>query len=152
MMCFCDIWINELSNYWFLIWKDCILLMRLASCRMLKMSPQFFLSEMIYKKWNNRFSQCCTFVCFPGNHMSDKESVEELPSHITKDLPHTMTQHKHLQLLLQQRYLNQATNSEPKPHRYAEPAASSNNVPQVGPDRMVSLHTASMFWRVYLLL
>lgn len=71
-----------------------------------------------------------------GNHMSDKESVEELPSHITKDLPHTMTQHKHLQLLLQQRYLNQATNSEPKAHRYTEPAANSNNLLQAGPDRM----------------
>lgn len=84
--------------------------------------------------------------------MSDKESVEELPSHITKDLPHTMTQHKHLQLLLQQRYLNQATSSEPKPHRYTEPTASSNNVLQAGPDRMVSLLTALMFWRVYFLL
>lgn len=79
--------------------------------------------------------------------MSDKESVEELPSHITKDLPHTMTQHKHLQLLLQQRYLNQATNSEPKAHRYTEPTANSNNLLQAGPDRMVSLYL--MFWGVY---
>lgn len=82
--------------------------------------------------------------------MSDKESVEELPSHITKDLPHTMTQHKHLQLLLQQRYLNQATNSEPKAHRYTEPAANSNNLLQAGPDRMVSLYL--MFWGVYFFL
>lgn len=81
--------------------------------------------------------------------MSDKESVEELPSHITKDLPHTMTQHKHLQLLLQQRYLNQATNSEPKAHRYTEPTANSNNLLQADPDRMVSLYL--MFWGVYFL-
>lgn len=79
--------------------------------------------------------------------MSDKESVEELPSHITKDLPHTMTQHKHLQLLLQQRYLNQATNSEPKAHRYTEPAANSNNLLQASPDRMVSLGNIKLVFR-----
>lgn len=76
-------------------------------------------------------------TCFPGNHMSDKESVEELPSHITKDLPHTMTQHKHLQLLLQQRYLNQATNSDPKPNRHTDTAVTGHSTLPGAPDRLV---------------
>uniref|UniRef100_K1Q3K0 Circadian locomoter output cycles protein kaput n=1 Tax=Magallana gigas TaxID=29159 RepID=K1Q3K0_MAGGI len=112
-----------------------------------------------YHQWNSkpefivctnvvvRLNECCTFIWFPGNHMSDKESVEELPSHITKDLPHTMTQHKHLQLLLQQRYLNQATNSEPKAHRYTEPTANSNNLLQAGPDRMETTCLIKRVWR-----
>lgn len=138
------------SWYLFLVW-----------CK--KSHHNFFFSKTFLK--NNRLNECCTFIWFPGNHMSDKESVEELPSHITKDLPHTMTQHKHLQLLLQQRYLNQATNSEPKAHRYTEPAANSNNLLQAGPDRMVSLFNvlgslflvtisyrySLRFWRFYLL-
>nr|XP_022324520.1 circadian locomoter output cycles protein kaput-like isoform X1 [Crassostrea virginica] len=74
-----------------------------------------------------------------GNHMSDKESVEELPSHITKDLPHTMTQHKHLQLLLQQRYLNQATNSDPKPNRHTDTAVTGHSTLPGAPDRLTMM-------------
>ncbi|XP_061188933.1 circadian locomoter output cycles protein kaput-like [Saccostrea echinata] len=70
-----------------------------------------------------------------GNQMSDKESVEELPSHITKDS--SLSQHKHIQLLLQQRYLNQATANDPKQlQRYTEPAAAAQNMLHVNPDRL----------------
>ncbi|XP_062566627.1 circadian locomoter output cycles protein kaput-like [Saccostrea cucullata] len=71
-----------------------------------------------------------------GNQMSDKESVEELPSHITKDS--SLSQHKHIQLLLQQRYLNQATANDPKQlSRYTEPAtAAAQNLLHVNPERL----------------
>ncbi|XP_048756710.1 circadian locomoter output cycles protein kaput-like isoform X2 [Ostrea edulis] len=73
-----------------------------------------------------------------GNQMADKESVEEIPSHITKDLPSTMSPHKHLQLLLQQRYLNQATASDPKQlQRQVETATSTQNLLSVSEGQAV---------------